>query len=275
MPGMSLAGEEHCSARIPPHVCLTPLFVCNLMYSSQYYSLLRHLNTLFLAIDGCFKTKLKECGIKDPDLGTGLAYMVNDDDYAEHLEQTTGMLSEKTVSPNSNPFVQPLTLTRLQLAALISMLLIKRILEIKRATLLLVSLLSLVITHLSIRLVLSIYRRVKSESNVPSFFHSCSPLCRYLNIDYTFASTVSCKLEAGLPHIVITYDIACQWGLKLREWLSMYTATKHVNLGSLQSLRFAVPKFHLIRYRKSCHLNFNLAFMQGVGMTHGESIETI
>ena len=87
--------------------------------------------------------------------------------------------------------------------------------------------------------------------------------------------TCSDKLEAGLPHIVITYDIACQWELKLCEWLLMYTATKHVNLGSLQSLRFAVPKFHLIGHGKSCHLNFNLAFMQGVGMMHGESIETI
>ena len=139
------------------------------MYSSQYYSLLRHLNTLFLGIDGCFKTKLKERGIKDPDLGTGLAYMVNDDDYAEHLEQTTGMLSEKTVSPNSNPFVQPLTLTRLQLAALISMLLIKHILGIRRAMLLPVLSPSLAVTHLSAQPASLTYRKVKSESDTFPF----------------------------------------------------------------------------------------------------------
>jgi len=44
---------------------------------------------MFLGIDGCFKTKLKDRGITDPDLGTGLAYMVNDMDYAAHLEEAT------------------------------------------------------------------------------------------------------------------------------------------------------------------------------------------
>jgi hypothetical protein len=58
---------------------------------------LRHLNTLFLGIDGCFKTKLKDRGINDPDLGTGLAYMVNDVDYAAHIEETEGMTLEKEV----------------------------------------------------------------------------------------------------------------------------------------------------------------------------------
>ena len=57
----------------------------------------RHLNTMFLGIDGCFKTKLKDCGITDPDLGTGLSYMVNDLDYAAHLKETTGSVPSKDV----------------------------------------------------------------------------------------------------------------------------------------------------------------------------------
>lgn len=59
---------------------------------------LRHLNTLFLGIDGCFKTKLKARGINDPDLGTGLAYMVNDVDYAAHVEESENMPVEKEVT---------------------------------------------------------------------------------------------------------------------------------------------------------------------------------
>jgi len=102
-----------------------------------------------------------------------------------------------------------------------------------------------------------------------------SPLRRYLNIDYAFAFAVSRGVGAGIPHVVVTYDIACQWGQGIRERLSNYTATKAVNLNSLRSLRFAVPKFHLIGHGKPCHLNYNLAFMQGVGMTHGENVETI
>lgn len=60
--------------------------------------IIRHLDTLFLGIDGCFKTKLKDRKIADPDLGTGLAYMVNDVDYATHLEETAEEVVEAPVS---------------------------------------------------------------------------------------------------------------------------------------------------------------------------------
>lgn len=103
-----------------------------------------------------------------------------------------------------------------------------------------------------------------------------SPLCRYLNVDYAFASTISRDLEAGISRVVVTYDIACQWGINLDNRLSNYTATKDdIDLSSLQSIRFAVPKLHLIGHGKSCQLKYNLAFMRGVGMTHGETVETI
>jgi len=52
-------------------------------------------------MDGCFKPKLKDRGIKDPDLGTGLAYMVNNIDYAAHLEETADTTADKVVSKRS------------------------------------------------------------------------------------------------------------------------------------------------------------------------------
>ena len=52
---------------------------------------------LFLGIDGCFKPKFKDRGITDPDLGTGLAYMVDEGDYAAHLEATVGTVHDKLV----------------------------------------------------------------------------------------------------------------------------------------------------------------------------------
>jgi len=39
----------------------------------------------------------------DPDLGTGLAYMVNDTDYAAHLKETAGTTSDKLVSTTLTP----------------------------------------------------------------------------------------------------------------------------------------------------------------------------
>ena len=47
-------------------------------------------NTLFLGIDACFKLKLKDRGFKGPDLGTGLAYMVNEGPYKTYLGANAG-----------------------------------------------------------------------------------------------------------------------------------------------------------------------------------------
>ena len=64
-----------------------------LLYSSVF---VRWKNTLFVGVDACFKLKLKDRGFSDPDLGTGLAYMVNDISYKKHLDD--GADSTETVS---------------------------------------------------------------------------------------------------------------------------------------------------------------------------------
>lgn len=62
-----------------------------LLYSCLLYSpvVVRWLNTLFLGIDACFKLKLKDRGFNDPDLGTGLAYMVKDRPYQKCLQENS------------------------------------------------------------------------------------------------------------------------------------------------------------------------------------------
>lgn len=42
-------------------------------------------STLIIALDACFKLKLKDRSFLDPDLGTGLTYMVNEEKYQRHL----------------------------------------------------------------------------------------------------------------------------------------------------------------------------------------------
>ena len=44
---------------------------------------------LFLAIDANFRLKLKSRGIKDPELGSGLAYFVDTVKFQEHLKEHT------------------------------------------------------------------------------------------------------------------------------------------------------------------------------------------
>jgi hypothetical protein len=47
----------------------------------------RWLYCLFLAIDANFRLKLKARGIKDPELGSGLAYFVDTVKFQQHLKQ--------------------------------------------------------------------------------------------------------------------------------------------------------------------------------------------
>ena len=96
-----------------------------------------------------------------------------------------------------------------------------------------------------------------------------------MNVDYAVASTLGDEIKAGITDVVVTYDIACQWGKNLSKRLSNYSTVPSLNIKSLNSFRVAVPKFHIIGHRASCQASFNLAYMDGVGMTHGEGVETI
>lgn len=40
---------------------------------------------LWLSLDACFKLKCKNRGLKDPELGSGFAYLINQDEYRDFL----------------------------------------------------------------------------------------------------------------------------------------------------------------------------------------------
>lgn len=98
---------------------------------------------------------------------------------------------------------------------------------------------------------------------------------RYINVDYAVASALGNDIKAGITDVVVTYDIACQWGKNFQHRLSTYPLIPPLDLSTLNSFRVGIPKFHLIGHGESCQCSFNLAFMDHVGMTHGESVETI
>lgn len=56
---------------------------------SKMKSACRWLHSLFLAVDANFRLKLKNRGIKDPDIGSGWSYFVESRRYIEHLSQNT------------------------------------------------------------------------------------------------------------------------------------------------------------------------------------------
>ena len=99
-------------------------------------------------------------------------------------------------------------------------------------------------------------------------------MLRYVNIDYVLASALADDIKAGIKDVVVTYDVGFQWEKNLSNRLSR-PHMPPLNIGSLNSFRVAVPKFHIIGHGASCQTNSNLAYMDHVGMTHGETVETI
>jgi len=82
-------------------------------------------------------------------------------------------------------------------------------------------------------------------------------------------------IAAGLTDVVITYDIACQWLKHLFRRLKEYGFSRSINFAALNSFRAGVPSWHILGHGALCQILFNLAFMDGMGKTHGETVETI
>lgn len=88
-------------------------------------------------------------------------------------------------------------------------------------------------------------------------------------------TTLADDVSAGISDVVVTYDIGCQWGKNLSRRLSNYLNISFIDINSLNSFRVVIPKFHIVGHGPSCQANSNLAYKDGVGMTHGEGVETI
>lgn len=63
--------------------------ILRLLLYSPVFIVERWKNTLFLGIDACFKLKLKDRKLKDPDLSAGLAFMVNESSYQKYLNNNS------------------------------------------------------------------------------------------------------------------------------------------------------------------------------------------
>jgi hypothetical protein len=92
----------------------------------------------------------------------------------------------------------------------------------------------------------------------------------YVNMDYLFCSSVA---EETLVEVVVSYDIACQWSLNLRERLKQYPSWMRVDHDGSQSYRFLVPKFHLPAHVQKCQTRYSFNYNINVGRTDGEGIE--
>ncbi len=92
---------------------------------------------------------------------------------------------------------------------------------------------------------------------------------RYVNMDYILASTL---VDVTLCHLLIVYDIACQYSKHLRARLSDLRSELDVDLNGV-GITVAIPKGHIKAHGKACQSPFSLNYLPGSGQTDGEGVE--
>jgi len=89
-------------------------------------------------------------------------------------------------------------------------------------------------------------------------------------MDYLFFNSVA---QTKLVSIVVSYDIVCQWSVKLWERMEKYPRRLQLNTDGQLTVVFLVPKFHLAAHIASCQILFSFNLTRWVGRTDGEAPE--
>ncbi|KAG6825919.1 hypothetical protein H0H92_001861 [Tricholoma furcatifolium] len=197
----------------------------------------QHLYALFLGIDANFRLKRKYVSddARDPDLGDGFAYFVREKPYKEHLEQFSDYVEPKSTCSRHDAVNLSNTKPGVSHAAT------------------------------GVGTIECARHNLKRPSAVGDLQFGE----RYINMDYLFyASLFRLKLRS----IFVSYDIACQWSIHLRERM-LQLDPEFLIFNSQVFTRFVVPKFHLPAHVARCRSNFSLNYTVGAGRTDGEAPE--
>ncbi|KAJ7782955.1 hypothetical protein B0H16DRAFT_1709789 [Mycena metata] len=192
---------------------------------------------LFLALDACFRLKrrLISSELRDPGLGTGWAYFVEQEPYRKYLLTTTNETEMSTCSGlaaldyANTKFSRGYSTTGVGMAVC-----------------------------------------ARHEFVQPTGVGDLQKGERYSNMDWIFSAVMRWKNPR--LHKVVSYDIICQWFKKLFErLLKMPGAVRFIIVTAL--FRFVIPKMHIHSHTMACQLLFSLNFLLGAGQTDGEAIE--
>jgi hypothetical protein len=93
--------------------------------------------------------------------------------------------------------------------------------------------------------------------------------CRYCNMDFIVLSTLA---GVKLPCVVLPYDIGCQYSKSFMCHMEEFPDDMKIDLNT--QVDIGIPGWHINRHGLDCKANFNLSFMDGIGQTCGEEVET-
>ncbi|KAF9463292.1 hypothetical protein BDZ94DRAFT_1321830 [Collybia nuda] len=197
----------------------------------------RWLYCLFLALDANFRLKRKHVSssIADPALGDGMSYFVKRNDFIDFID-TFGKLIIQDPSTCSNHKAVDAERSTKGLAA--------------------TGVGTIDCARHDVKQPISVGDLQKSE--------------RYVNMDYLYFTSLK---DTPLVELVVSYDIACQWSVKLWDRMGQYPQHLHCGPSDKRSISFLVPKFHLPAHIMSCQTAFSFNFNLHVGCTDGEAPE--
>ncbi|THU88945.1 hypothetical protein K435DRAFT_678933 [Dendrothele bispora CBS 962.96] len=197
----------------------------------------RFLYFLFLAIDACFRLKrrLVSSEIKDPGLGTGWSYFVEDSPFRTYIKTVKAQTEMSTCSGLAALNYANTRYSRGYGATGVAIGVCARH-EIVQRT--------------------GAVDLQKGE--------------RYANMDYVYGSI----LRHVHPHLhcVNSYDIVCQWHKHLAKRMESMPELVRVDVPT-RTMDYVIPKLHIHGHNLNCQLNFSLNYTPGVRRTDGEGIE--
>ena len=221
--------------------------------------------SLFLAVDANFRLKLKDRKIKDPEIGSGWAYFVENNRYIEHVSQNTMDVEVSDFCYGCSRYSYSLKVSSCG-SDFHAVNRANRRSKKDYVT-------SGVVACVCARHSLMMKNGVGDLQRGERFVFACSLLRtflkspRYINTDYIIASVLK---GVAVHDVVISYDIACKWSIHHLERFSLNHPDLDVNS---YKFSYLVPKFHLPGHGTPCQTDYSFNFAKGVGRTHGETIE--
>ncbi|KAJ7664081.1 hypothetical protein B0H17DRAFT_1211495 [Mycena rosella] len=196
----------------------------------------RFLYTLFLALDACFRLKrcLVSSKLKDPDLGSGWAYMLETTEYRKYLRTVTDQKEMNTYSGAA------LDHANMKFSCGYST------------------------TGVGMGVC------AQHEFVQPKGISDLQKGKRFANMDYILPSILK-HLDPNLFKMIL-YNIVCIWKKHLFDRLKKVPANVRIHI-LLALFKFVIPKMHIHSHMLICRLLFSLNLILGSAQVDGEGIK--
>ncbi|KAF7345872.1 CxC2 domain-containing protein [Mycena venus] len=199
----------------------------------------RHLYTFYLALDACFRLKrrLVSNELRDPGLGTGMTYILENEEYREYLR---GVTDQKEMNTCSGLAALDYANTKFLRG------------------------------YATMGVGMGVCAR--HEFVQPNGVGDLQRGERFANMDYILSSILHHKH----PKIqnMVSYDIVCIWSKFLKDWMPKLPPL--VRLIIIQALfSFVIPKMHIHAHLVQCQTIYSLNLTRWSAQTDSEGIERL